>query len=63
MNKTSSEIPEQTDAFGGYDTQSMLAVSSDDIYKAGLLYFKDDRVIEHYLQQAVLYGRVEGSDA
>jgi superfamily II DNA or RNA helicase len=63
MNKTSNETPEQTDPFNGYDTKSMLAASSDDIYKAGLLYFKDDRVIEHYQQQAVLYGKVEGGDS
>ncbi len=63
MNKPSTETPKQTDAFGGYDTQTMLAASSDEIYKAGLLYFKDNRVIEHYQQQNVLYGRVEGGDS
>ncbi|MFT4925592.1 MAG: superfamily II DNA or RNA helicase [Phenylobacterium sp.] len=49
-----------------YDAEQLLTLTSEKIYRAGLYYFREDRVIEHFLEfhqdQAHLMARVEGSD-
>lgn len=44
------------------DSDVLLQATSESAYKAGLVYFKEDRVIEDFSQQGVLYGSVEGSE-
>lgn len=46
-----------------YDTSRLSKLTSDAVYKAGLLYFKEDRVLEHFQQQQRLFSQVEGSNA
>ena len=66
-SKTTPETNSQTESNQAsdfnYDSEKLLSVASQEVYKAGLVYFKEDRVIEHYLQQGLLFSWVEGSDA
>lgn len=44
------------------DSNKLINFASAQAYKEGLLYYKQDRVIEHYVQQGKLYATVEGSN-
>ncbi len=46
-----------------FDTQALSKLAPEHIYKQGLLYFKQDRVISVFEQDKSLFAQVEGSDA
>ncbi len=57
-----NQTPNQTDSTFIYDIEKLLSITSDEVVKAGLLYSKQDRVIDYFHQQQQLFARVEASD-